>query len=75
MFISAARIIDSYNEVVRYVTTGNVIVLTVMKAAEWANIDDIRVSQEPGLRWSVILKSWSQQITDDFRNNNIDWVS
>ena len=32
LFISVSRIISSYNNVVRYVITGNVIVMTVMKA-------------------------------------------
>ena len=50
MFISATRLIGSYNKVVRDVTTGNIIFMKVMKAAELSNIDDINVSQSPGPR-------------------------
>ena len=70
MFISATRLIGSYNKVVRDVTTGNIIFMKVMKAAELSNIDYINVSQSPGPRWNVVLKDWSQKITDAFHNNN-----
>ena len=40
-----------------------------------ANIDDIRVAQVPVPYWDIVLKAWSQQITDAFCNNNTDWVS
>ena len=75
LFISAARIIGYYNEVVRYITTRNIIFMRVMKAEKLANIDNIRVAQAPAPLWNVVLKAWSQKITDEFCNNNIDQVS
>ena len=75
MFISAAWIIGSYNELVRDVTTGNIIVMKVMKAKESANIYDIRVAQSPEPRRNVVLEAWYQQTTDKFRINNPNRVS
>ena len=49
--------------------------MKVVKAEESANIDDISVDQSPGPQWNVVLKSWSQKITDAFCNNNPDRVS
>ena len=46
-----------------------------MKAEESANIDNIRVVQASGPRWNIVLKSWSQQSTDAFCNNNPNRVS
>ena len=57
LFISSARTIGSYNELVRDVTTGKIIVIKFMKAEESANIDDIRVAQAPDPRWNVILEA------------------
>ena len=57
MFISAARIIGSYNELVRDVTTGKIIAIKVMKAEESANIDNIRVSQANDPRCNVVLEA------------------
>ena len=45
-----------------------------MKVSQLANINNIRVAQSPGPRCNVILKAWSQQITDAFCNNNTDQV-
>ena len=75
LFISATRIIGSYNKVVRDITIRNVIVMKVMKSPKLANIDNTRVAQAPGLRWNVVLKDWYQQITDVFINNNSDWAT
>ena len=75
LFISANRHISSHNEVIRDVTTGNVIVMKFMKAAESAIIYNIRVAQAPGPQWNFVLKAWYQKITDAFRNNNPNRVS
>ena len=64
LFISATRLIGSYNKFVRDITIRNVIVMKVMKSPKLANIDNILVAQAPGLRWNVVLKAWYQQITD-----------
>ena len=53
----------------RDVTTGNIIFMKVMKALELANIYNIHVAQVPDLWRNVVLKAWSQKITDAFHNS------
>ena len=75
LFIYSARLIGYYYELVTDVTSGNIVITKVIKAEKLANIDNIRVAQAPVPLWNVVLKAWSQKITDEFCNNNIDQVS
>ena len=72
---SAARLVGSYNELVRDIAPADPmkhdIVLKICTAARRAAIDDNSVSLVPRIpRWLHILKSWSSKIKNDFNLSN-----
>ena len=74
LITSAARLVGSFNELVRDVTpepTKHDIVLKIMQAAQRAKIDDKSVSIVLGVpRYYHVLKAWSSKIKVDFNSNN-----
>jgi hypothetical protein len=74
LMISAARLIGSYNDLIKDVGTDHKVVKLIMEAARRAGVDDARVEESGGPRYHVVLKYWSRLIKDKFTEDN-DQVS
>ena len=74
IMICAARLICSYNDLVKDLGTDNAVVKMIMEAAYRAKIEDNRVQVIGPHRCHTILTSWSTQIKEQFQKDN-DQVS
>ena len=74
---SAACLIGAYNHLVKDVASPetNEIIVKIRKAARAAQIEDHRATADGFHRWLVVLKYWSECITDAFTRNNPERVS
>ena len=67
---AAARLIGSYNQLYEDAGETNEIIRLIRHACMRAKIEDATVPPSPGVRWNVVLRSWSTKITEDFERNN-----
>ncbi len=74
IMICAARLVCSYNDLVKDLGTDNAVVRLIMEAARRAKIEDDRVQVIGPHLYHAILTSWSTQIKEQFKKDN-DQVS
>ena len=74
IMISAARLVGSYNDLIRDFGTDHEVVKLIMEAARRAKVDDEHVKDKGGPRHHVVLKDWSRRVTEQFKEDN-DQVS
>ena len=67
---AAARLIGSYNQLYEDAGESNEIIRLIRHACMRAKIEDATVPPSPGVRWNVVLRSWSTKISEDFERNN-----
>ena len=67
IMISAARLVGSYNDLIRDFGTDHEVVKLIMEAARRAKVDDEHVKDKGGPRHHVVLKDWSRQVTEQFK--------
>ena len=67
---AAARLIGSYNQLYEDAGETNEIIRLIRHACMRAKIEDATVPPSPGVRWNVVLRSWSTKISEDFERNN-----
>ena len=67
---AAARLIGSYNELYADAGETNEIITLIRHACMRAKTEDATVPPSPGVRWNVVLRSWSTKISEDFERNN-----
>ena len=72
VMICAARMVGAYNDLICDLGIDHCIVKLIREAASRAKVDDLRVPERGrGPRYHVVLKDWSQQITDNFKKANV----
>ena len=72
ILMSAARLVASFNDLLRDVGGSNKVVVEISEAARRAKIDDSSVAPTNSAipRWRVVLMEWSKQICAKFKEEN-----
>jgi len=71
VMICAARLVGGYNDLICNLGIDHCIVKLIREVAIRDKVDDLRVPERGrGPRYHVVLKDWSQQITDNFKKEN-----